>query len=106
MRKRKGEKSGFSSKLLHLQGKKGRAPQAEEREKERGTKKENKERLTLQHARVLADRGPADARVAFHLEVVSKSAHDLFDLLRELARRGQDEGLALEEGVVEVLEDA
>ena len=65
-----------------------------------------KQRLTLQHARVLADRGPADAGVALDLEVVPEGPHDLLDLLGELARGGQDQGLALEQGVVEVLEDA
>jgi hypothetical protein len=81
--------------------------------KEETTRKKRKKgkagrqlQLTLQHARVLADRGAADACVALDLEVVSQRAHHLLDLLRELARRGQDEGLAFEEGVVEVLEDA
>ena len=68
--------------------------------------KNKKTKLTLQHARVLADGSPADARVALDLEVVAQSAHDLFDLLGELARRREHEGLALEQGVVEVLEDA
>ena len=44
--------------------------------------------------------------MALDLKVVSQGAHHLLDLLGELARRGEDEGLALEEGVVEVLEDA
>ena len=76
-----------------------------EREKEK-QKQTQQQKLTLQHARVLADRGAADAGMALDLKVVSQGAHHLLDLLGELARRGEDEGLALEEGVVEVLEDA
>ena len=54
----------------------------------------------LEDALVLADAGPADAGVDLDAEVVAEGPHDLLDLLGELSGRGEDEGLALEEGVV------
>jgi hypothetical protein len=57
----------------------------------------------LQDAGVLAHRGAADARVALDVEVVAQSAHHLLDLLRQLARGGQHQRLALHQGVVQVL---
>ena len=55
---------------------------------------------------VLPHRGSSDAGVALHLEVVSEGAHDLLNLLGELAGWGEDESLALVDGKVEVVEDS
>lgn len=60
----------------------------------------------LQDAGVLPHRRAAHARVALDLQVVAERAHDFFDLLGQFAGRGQDEGLALDQGVVQVLQDA
>ena len=60
----------------------------------------------LEDAGVLTDRGAANAGVALDLQVVAEGAHDLLDLLGELAGGGEHQGLALGHVVVEVVEDA
>ena len=60
----------------------------------------------LQDALVLAHRRATDAGVALHAEVVTERAHDLLDLLRELARGREHQRLALLLFVVELLQHA
>ena len=60
----------------------------------------------LEDALVLADAGPADAGVDLDAEVVTECPHDLLDLLGELSGWSEDEGLALDDGEVQLLEDA
>mmetsp|Transcript_3805 Transcript_3805/g.11859 ORF Transcript_3805/g.11859 Transcript_3805/m.11859 type:complete len:432 (+) Transcript_3805:100-1395(+) len=60
----------------------------------------------LQDALVLAHRRATHARVALDRQVVAQGAHDLLDLLRQLARRRQHQRLHLSLLVVDVLQDA
>ena len=60
----------------------------------------------LEGADVVADGGAADARVDGDGHVVAEGDDDLLDLLGELAGGGEDEGLALLEGDVELREGA
>lgn len=60
----------------------------------------------LEGTSVLADGGTTDAGVALDVEVVTQGSHDLFDLLGKLSGGGENEGLALEDVVIEILEDA
>ena len=61
---------------------------------------------TLEDALILAHGRTTDARVALHVEVVAERAHDLLNLLRELAGGREHERLALLLLVVELLQDA
>lgn len=54
---------------------------------------------------VLADAGAANARMAFDVHEVSDGDDDLLDLLCQFTRWGQDEGLALLDGRIDLLED-
>mmetsp|Transcript_14963 Transcript_14963/g.63040 ORF Transcript_14963/g.63040 Transcript_14963/m.63040 type:complete len:453 (-) Transcript_14963:61-1419(-) len=60
----------------------------------------------LEDALILAHGRATDARVALHVEVIAERAHHLLNLLRELARGGEHESLALLLLVVELLQDA
>ena len=57
-------------------------------------------------ALVFTDTGPAHARVDFDPEVVTEGPHDFFDLLGEFTGGCQDQGLALDYIVVQLLEDS
>ena len=59
----------------------------------------------LELAHVLADVDTADGGVALDAEVVTEGDHDLLDLLGELTGGGEDKGLGLPEGGVQLLED-
>ena len=52
-----------------------------------------------------ADAGAADASVALNVHEVADGDNDLLNLLSQLTSRGQDQGLALLNGVVDLLED-
>jgi hypothetical protein len=58
----------------------------------------------LQDAGVLAHGGAAHAGVALDGQVVAQGAHHLLNLLGQLAGGGQHQGLALNQGVVQVLQ--
>jgi len=58
---------------------------------------------SLEALHVIADVGTTNAGVALNLHEVTESDDDLLDLLGQLAGRGEDEGLALRVGGVQLL---
>jgi hypothetical protein len=62
-------------------------------------------RAVLESLHVLADAGAADARVALDVHEVSDGDDHLLDLLGQLTGRGKDEGLALLDGGIDLLEN-
>ena len=66
---------------------------------------DNDMNTSLEDSGVFTDRRTAHAGMALDTEVVTQSAHDLFDLLGKLTGGGEDQGLAFKEVVVEVLEN-
>lgn len=59
----------------------------------------------LEGLHVLTNTGTTNAGVALNVHEVANSDDDLLDLLRQLAGRGENEGLALLEARVDLLED-
>lgn len=62
-------------------------------------------RTLLELLHVLPDVRPPNAGVAVHAEVVPEGDDDFLDLLSELTRRGEDEGLGALDGEVKPLQD-
>jgi hypothetical protein len=60
----------------------------------------------LKDASILANAGSADASMALDLQVVAERPHNLLNLLRELARRGENEALAVGDAEVQVVQDS
>jgi hypothetical protein len=60
---------------------------------------------SAQNASVLANAGSTDAGVALDLQVIAERPHDLLDLLGELARRREDQGLAFAQAVIDVVQN-
>jgi len=54
---------------------------------------------------IVSDEGSTDTGVAFDLKIVSNGEDDSLNLLSELTSGGQNEGLALLQTEVELLED-
>lgn len=59
----------------------------------------------LEDVLVFVDVGFVDVGVDFDVEVVVEGFYDFFDLLGEFFGWGEDEGLVLDEGEVQLLED-
>ena len=59
----------------------------------------------LEGLHVLANAGATDAGMALNIHEVANGDDDLLDLLSQLAGRGQDEGLALLQVGIDLLQD-
>jgi hypothetical protein len=66
---------------------------------------DNHLRALLESLHVIANTGSTNAGVALDVHEVTDGDNDLLDLLRQLAGRGQDQGLALLDALVDLLEN-